>query len=181
MLEKLVVCGTGHRPDKLDNSWSVEHSISRSIQRELYSWLKLLLSNTRRLKVIVGGALGFDTHLALSALKLKSKNTSKVFLELALPHRDFSLRWSEEDRRVLDIILTYADRVHYVSNNKDFNITDLELRNRYMVRKSELVIALWDGSKGGTRNAFVFADRNSKPIIWLKPKEFGIYTGQGFG
>lgn len=177
----LVLCGTGHRPDKLNNSWEVTGKVARKIQQEIYQWLSILMQEHDSLHIIAGGALGFDTHLALSALKLKSKNTSKVFLELALPHRDFSLRWSEEDRRVLDIILTYADRVHYVSNNKDFNITDLELRNRYMVRKSELVIALWDGSKGGTRNAFVFADRNSKPIIWLKPKEFGIYTGQSFG
>ena len=180
MLERLVVCGTGHRPDKLGNSWSVEHSISRSIQRELYRWLKLLLSNTKRLKVIVGGALGFDTHLAIATLKLKQE-CDNVTLEVAIPHKDFNKRWNKDDIELFNTILSMSDNAHYVSDNSEFDISDLELRNRYMVRNSDLVIALWDGSSGGTSNAFHFANRNNKPIIWLKPKEFEIYTEERIG
>ena len=180
MLERLVVCGTGHRPDKLGNSWSVEHSISRSIQKEVYNWLKYILEHTDHLHVIAGGALGFDTHLALATLKLKQE-VGNVALEIAVPHKNFNGKWSGDDKEVFKLIASMSDEIHYVSTNSEFSLNDLELRNRYMVRKSDIVLALWDGSNGGTSNAFHFANRNNKPIIWLKPKEFEIYTEERIG
>lgn len=179
-MKKLVVCGTGHRPDKLGNSWSIESPISRSIQKEVYSWLKYILEHTDHLHVIAGGALGFDTHLALATLKLKQE-VDNVALEIAVPHKNFNGKWSVDDKEVFELIASMSDEVHYVSTNSEFSLNDLELRNRYMVRKSDIVLALWDGSNGGTYNAFTFAERNNKPIIWLKPKEFEIYTEERIG
>ena len=166
-----MICGTGHRPDKLGNSWSIFSKNAKIVQRNTYEWLLMLLENSDSLHVISGAALGFDTHLALATLKLKQQGYN-ITLEMAIPHVDFNNKWSQDDKDILSLITSVSDEITYVSQNKVFSpTTDLEGRNRYMIRKSDIVIALWDGSNGGTRNAFHFADRNNKPIIWIKPKD----------
>lgn len=48
----------------------------------------------------------------------------------------------------------------------------MQLRNKWMVDKSDIVIAVWDGSEGGTNNCVQYATENKKRIINLWKKEY---------
>jgi uncharacterized phage-like protein YoqJ len=47
----------------------------------------------------------------------------------------------------------------------------MQKRNEYMVDNSDIVIAVWDGSKGGTYNCVKYAEKLGKKIIVINPKE----------
>ena len=44
-----------------------------------------------------------------------------------------------------------------------------DLRNRAMVDDCDLLIAIWDGSPGGTANCVEYAERVLRPTLFLKP------------
>ena len=46
-------------------------------------------------------------------------------------------------------------------------------RNRYMVEKSSLVIAVYDGSDGGTRRTLEYAIREKVPFVDIDPNGVG--------
>ena len=41
-----------------------------------------------------------------------------------------------------------------------------------MVDNSDIIIAVWDGTKGGTYNCVQYAKKKNKEIIQINPKEF---------
>lgn len=45
----------------------------------------------------------------------------------------------------------------------------MQKRNEYMVDLADRVIAVWDGSKGGTANCIKYAEKVGKEIIKIKP------------
>ena len=45
----------------------------------------------------------------------------------------------------------------------------MEKRNEYMVDHSDIVIAVWDGSKSGTENCIKYAQKLNKRIIRINP------------
>lgn len=47
----------------------------------------------------------------------------------------------------------------------------MQKRNEYMTDNSDIVIAVWDGSKGGTANCVRYAKKLNKEIIVINPKE----------
>jgi len=48
-------------------------------------------------------------------------------------------------------------------------------RNEWMVDNSDYVIAVHDGSKGGTYNCIQYAKKNSKEITTLPPKTLKLH------
>lgn len=46
----------------------------------------------------------------------------------------------------------------------------MQKRNEYMVDNSDIVIAVWDGTKGGTYNCVKYAQKLEKKIIQINPK-----------
>jgi len=47
----------------------------------------------------------------------------------------------------------------------------MQKRNEYMVDNSNIVIAVWDGTKGGTYNCVKYAEKLGKEVIIINPKE----------
>ena len=45
----------------------------------------------------------------------------------------------------------------------------MQKRNEYMVDLADRVIAVWDGSKGGTANCVKYAEKVGKEIIRIEP------------
>lgn len=52
-----------------------------------------------------------------------------------------------------------------------YNPYKLQIRNEYMVDNADVVIAVWDGSKGGTCNCVNYAKKIGKNIIQINPKD----------
>lgn len=159
-MNNIVLAGTGHRPDKLGGY--DDHTADR-----LYL---LALAELRRIKpsvVISGMALGWDQALALAALD------SQVPVHAYVPFRGQESKWPVRSRSMYASILArVAKRV--VVCEGDYAAWKMNRRNEAMVNDCEGVLALWNGSPGGTANCVFYAKKMSKPVHncwakWLSP------------
>lgn len=112
---------------------------------------------------ISGMALGVDLDFAEIVLNLKYAKYPHITLECAFPCRNQTFRWKFKDKMRYWAIRKRADIVTYVSN---YYTPDCMLkRNRYMVDKSDLVIAAFNGvKKGGTWHTINYAKKKNKAI-----------------
>ena len=158
------ICLTGHRPDKLygynlnNKNWDI-----------LKEKLKDILRQYNPENAISGMALGCDTIFALAILELKEEGYP-INLICAVPFKGQENAWSDIDKRRYKIILEQADFVEIVSD-KPYSAYLLQKRNEYMVDNSDLVIAVWDGSSGGTKNCVDYAKKKNKDILYINPED----------
>ena len=160
----MVICVTGHRPNKLygydlnDPNWT-----------KLKDKLKELLIENNCSEAISGMALGVDTIFALAVLELKNEGHN-IKLHCAIPCRNHSKMWRMESVIIYNEILKQADTVKLVSD-EEYRPWHMQRRNVYMVGLSDKVIAVWDGSSGGTGNCVKYAEKENKEIIRINPYE----------
>lgn len=181
-----TICFTGHRPNKLGGyDWNTPKN--KVIIEKLRSEIISLINSTREydFKFICGGALGID-QMAFDILeKLKygtlHLNNLKMTLELAIPFSKQPIKWNYHDAKKYEIQKSQADIVTYVDRLEDYKIkgydediyypAKMQKRNQYMVDNSDVIIAVWDGTKGGTANCVSYAKKLGKEIISINPKE----------
>lgn len=155
---KMKVAVTGHRPNKL---WGYDLTHLNYIK--LQDKLGQVLKDIKCDYAISGMALGVDTIFALTALDIGIK------LECAIPCLNQSKMWSKKSRDTYNEILKLAHKVTYVSD-KPYAPRCMQLRNKYMVDIADKIIAVWDGSAGGTANCVRYAEKQGKPIYRIDPK-----------
>ena len=160
MSEKKTCCFTGHRPSKIGFSESSEEmtDLKNSIASEI-----LGLINDHGVRHFISGmALGIDTYAAETVLKLREIYPD-ITLECAVPCRTQSKKWSAANRERYNDILLKADKVTVL--HEYYNYTCMHDRDRYMVDNSDMVLAVWNGTPGGTAFTVNYARENSKEII----------------
>lgn len=157
---KAVICGTGHRPDKLGGYGVEVKNKLLILARDFLSSRELYGKEYKTTRVISGGALGWDTAIAQAALSLN------IPLTLALPFPGYEDRWPESSKMELYAMQHQADVVQYICK-EGYAGWKMQKRNEWMVDNCDLVLALWDGSSGGTGNCIAYANKVRKPIINL--------------
>ena len=153
MENNYICCFTGHR------------EISSKDTRRIPTALKKILFDeySKGARVFrAGGALGFDTLAALSVLELKKKYPD-VILELCLPCRDQSEKWTWYSKKIYNHILKNCDCVKYASEY--YTRSCMFDRNRMLVDGSRVCIAYYMGGSGGTAYTFNYAIRQGVEII----------------
>ena len=90
-----------------------------------------------------------------------------ITLECALPCHNQEKMWSKEYKKRYYDILSKADVIKYCSEFYTFRC--MQDRNMYMINHSSLVIALFNGSEGGTANTLKYATEHNKEIIIIEP------------
>ena len=114
-------------------------------------------------RFICGGALGVDL-IALNILyNLKKTSYPNLHIILALPHAGFTDRcWYKANTEETKMDEEHSDEVIHVDtiegyiSNKDAAATGIHLTekliktNQYRVDNSAYLLAVWDGSNGGT-------------------------------
>jgi len=162
MNKALKICVTGHRPNKM---YGYNLQDVRWIRlKELF---KRLLVENNCTEAITGMALGVDTIFALAVLELKDSGYD-IKLHCAIPCRNHSSKWINESVELYKKILARADVVKIVSD-EDYKPWLMQKRNEYMVDISDKVIAVWDGTSGGTGNCVKYAEKINKEIIKINP------------
>lgn len=153
----MIICGTGHRPDKL-GGYSAD--VFEKLKHTAIVWMA-----DRQVidKVVSGGALGWDQALAAAALELG------IPLTLALPFPGFEDRWPQKSKTFFYSLLHRADTVKYVCD-PGYAAWKMQARNEWMVDSSNQVLALWNGTTGGTSNCVKYAEKVGKPIVNLWDK-----------
>ena len=163
MEKELTCCFTGHRPQKLGFAENSEQGIA--LKNKISSEILGLVSERGVRHFITGMAQGVDTYAAETVLKLRDAFPD-ITLECAVPCRTQSLHWSGENRRRYEDIVSRADKVSILQNTYDRGC--MERRNRYMADNSDIVLAVWNGSTGGTANTVKYAEKHGKETIIIR-------------
>jgi uncharacterized phage-like protein YoqJ len=149
---KKIVAVTGHRPGKLGGYGA-----------DVLSRATLLAAKYLReldpKEVITGMALGWDTACALAAIRLH------IPLTAALPFEGQDRLWTLDQRAMYRCILTHAAEVVTIATGAADPFLNYQMRNVWMADRCEEVLALWDGSAGGTAHMVRYA---TGPGRWRK-------------
>lgn len=153
---------TGHRPNKMYG-----YNLKDAKWIELKNKFKEILKQNNCTEAISGMALGVDTVFALAVLELKNEDYP-IKLHCAIPCKNHSCKWTKESIDLYNEILSKADIVKLVSD-EEYKPWLMQKRNEYMVNLADKVIAVWDGTDGGTGNCVKYANKVKKDIIRILP------------
>jgi len=166
---------TGHRPPKL-GGYQTPNPIEQWVRASLRALLAKLLRDRPDLKMITGMALGADQICAEVCIDLG------IPFIAAVPFEGQEGRWPEQSQSKYRELLEQAERVVVVDEIATYH-TDrsvagkMERRNHWMLdHTDDLVIAVWNGTPGGTGNAVAGARERSHKILRLNPSTQTIST-----
>ena len=162
----MTVCFTGHRPQSLPFGSDEQHLKCIELKARLATEIQDMIARGAD-TFYVGMALGIDTFAAEAVLKEKEDNP-KIRLIAAIPCPNQSNSWSKENKERYDFILSQCDEKILVSPH--YFPGCMHVRNYYMVDRSDILIAVFDGvSKGGTASTIEYAIKKNLTVIELRP------------
>lgn len=150
---------TGHRPSKLaPKPICYSDQILKQLVRLCLAYFEVIEPK----RVTSGMALGVDMAAAIAALKLG------IELICAIPCEGQESRWPERSQKRYHQILRAAERkggsVHLVTAGK-YSVAKMLKRDRWMVKRGNLVFTIYNGSNGGTGHTVAYAKKLKRPII----------------
>ena len=151
----MIIAATGHRPVKFGG-------YSEEVYNDLVTLAKSYLSEVRPERVITGMALGWDQAWALAAIE------EAIPVVAAIPFVGQEAMWQTFQKARYFELLKYCDDVEYICD-PGYKPWKMQVRNEWMVDKSDHVCALWNGSDGGTANCVRYAESKAKTITNLWP------------
>lgn len=170
---------TGHRPNKLGNDYDLVSPLVLAISQEINKVLgELHLQYSGDIVLITGMALGIDTLFAQMAIE-----NDTPFIA-AIPFKGQEAIWPNKSKLRYYNILEKATRIVIVDENRDAlfeefkfykpatinnAVEKMQNRNMWMVDNCDILIAVWDGTPGGTANCVQYAT-NKKTILRIDPK-----------
>ena len=109
-------------------------------------------------------AKGVDTWAGEMVLEFKNIYPD-IKLVCALPYPTFALGTTENERCIRKKLLDNATLIHM--SYSTYSPLSFQSRNMWMVDNSSLVIALFTGESGGTRNTINYAQAQGLEIMNL--------------
>ena len=165
----MVCCVTGHRsvgfPFSRDSATKPYQRYIQALEDEIVS-----LVNQGYTHFITGMAEGADLDFAQAVILQQDKH-SFIELEAAYPYPPQPAKeWTE-----------YQERREWINERVKLKcvVSDhyyrgcMQKRNRYMVDKADIVLAIWNGKQsGGTWNTIKYAQSKNKPIKYIMLNDF---------
>ena len=172
----LRISFTGHRGNKL-GGYQGGNKIQKEVSKEIEKNLLDIIEKTKEKEIVFysGGAIGVDqiAFEIVDGLFLDENITIKN--NIAIPFKDQDRLWRINDKERYKSQKERADNVIYVDTEKGYEVSGTEegkydvrkmqKRNEYMVDNSDILIAVFDGSKSGTKNCIDYAKKHNKEII----------------
>lgn len=158
----MIIAGTGHRPDKLGGyDWHIYKKLVDLAVQSLHA--------RNPTKLITGMALGWDMALADAAVVL-----NLPFIA-AIPFEGQESRWSLMQRVHWQRLVKHAEKAVMVTGG-EYAPWKMQRRNQWMVDNCDSVLALYNGTEGGTANCVKYAEMVCKPVdnvwpAWLRITE----------
>ena len=153
----MIVAFTGHRPDKLGGFKLPNPTYSYVCQQIEKSLIEL-----KPEKVISGMALGVDQWAASIAHKLG------IPFIAAVPFAGQETVWPAASKSIYNKLISLASEVVIVCPGT-YSAAKMQVRNEWMVDRCDQLIAIWDGTKGGTGNCVDYATKVGKQIFRINP------------
>lgn len=158
----MILAVTGHRPPKIGG-----YSDTAPLRVAIRTQLRDILLALQPEFAISGMALGVDQDFAAEALALK------IPLIAAVPFRGQELAWPSTSQQHFHALLAQAAEVVYVSTG-GYAAWKMQRRNEWMVDHCDQLIAVWDGSSGGTAHCVRYAESRGRDIIRINPIELPL-------
>lgn len=141
---------TGHRVLKKDfDEYKLKEVIKQAVKRGYKTFL-------------IGMAKGFDMKCFETLLSL---NNSNLEIIACVPCDNQSEKYSEEDKVKYENLLKKSSKIIKI-NNKYFNGC-MQIRNRFMIDNSSLLIAYMYAERGGTLYTVNYAKKLNREIIYV--------------
>jgi uncharacterized phage-like protein YoqJ len=155
----MILALTGHRPNKLGGEYNHVGPVSSKIITVL---MAVILDNKPEY-IITGMALGADTLWAYAAIA-----TETPFIA-AIPFKGQENAWPHRSQVGYYELLGRAKEIVVVCQG-GYAPWKMQKRNEYMVDHCDRLVAVWDGSSGGTANCVAYAKTIGKPIDRINPR-----------
>jgi len=143
---------TGHQPYILGG-------YSNALDQGLYDLASGWLKANQPREVVSGLAAGWDTAVASAALD------QDIPLIAALAYQGQADQWPPEAKTVHEKLRDGASEIYQYSREKAHGC--YTRRDRWVLERGDIVLALWSGADGGTARAVATAQKLGKPIINL--------------
>jgi len=157
-------CFSGHRPEKLPWGGNEKDPRCLNLKARLEDAVETAIAKGYR-HFVVGMAAGVDLYCCEIVLSLRRRYP--ITLEAAVPCRTQAQRWAPSTRLRYEKLLSLCDRVTVLQEQYDSGC--MMRRNRYMVDHASLLIAVYDGGYGGTRNTVEYAMANRVEVVFIPP------------
>ena len=158
-------CFSGYRPEKLPWGADEENEHCIALKEKLFNTAdSIVISGIRHF--ICGMARGSDTYFC-EAVFLLRHNYAGITIEAAIPYEAQASGWREEEHSRYERLVSQCDFTTYV--NREYSKSCMQRRNRYMVDNSSVLLAVFDGKPGGTKNTLKYAAGKGLEIIEIAP------------
>jgi len=154
-----IMSATGHRPHKLNGEYDYDGPCSKYVISEITR----ILVEEKPDKCISGMALGSDTLYALVCLELG------IPLLAAIPFIGQEKKWPAKSQRLYKKILSNPLTTKKIISEGGYSVEKMHIRDKYMVDEANQILAIYDGSGGGTHYTVQYAIKNNKDIIYINP------------
>lgn len=178
----MKIAFTGHRPNKLGNDYDLKSLLIARIKHKIIDHLNELHDTLPIF--ITGMALGIDTLAAKIAIE------SKIPFIAAIPFIGQDSKWLNKSQEEYCNLLSQAQSIYLVDAGEyltyqqyllkrseyqglgkihlQYSPAKMQKRNEWMVDQCDILIAVWDGTSGGTANCVKYAEEK-KQIIRINP------------
>lgn len=155
----MIIAFTGHRPDKLGG-----YKLPNPTYIKVCQAIDKALKELKPEKIISGMALGIDQWAANIA-----HNLGIPFIA-AISFAGQESKWPTQSQKIYQALLKLSCEQIIVSPGA-YSVDKMMIRNQWMVDHSDMVIAVWDGTKGGTGNCVEYAKSINKDIFRIDPTQ----------
>ena len=147
----LTIGVTGHRPPRLGG-------YTAAVERRLATLAQQVLEQLRPARVLTGMAQGWDLAIAEACIR------GEIPFTAALAHPEPDATWPAAQRERFAAVLGRAAQVHTQAPARAPGVH--HARDRWIVERSDRLVALWDGTpSGGTYGAIRSARKRGVPVI----------------
>lgn len=168
----IACCFSGHRAEKLP--WRYNETEPECIA------LKALIAEMLRdaydagfRRFYCGMATGADTYFGEAVVSLRREHPD-VVLEAVIPFRGQERRWPKAQRARYARLEEQCDVVTVLHDA--YRRGCMQERNRYMVDRSSLLLAVYDERSGGTLSTVRYAEKKRITVVVLPVR--GLKSGQ---
>lgn len=164
MRKDKTCCFTGHRPEKLPWRYNEEDPRCLDLKGRLRGAVEEAYGAGMR-HFMCGMAQGADFYFCEAVLDLRSRLPG-ITVEAAIPCEEQAAKWRERERNRYFQLIAQCDMETLVQPNYDRGC--MLRRDRYMVDRSSMLIAVFNGTLGGTMYTITYAEKKALEIILLE-------------
>ena len=150
---------TGHRPDKI-GGYSLQSLLRKKVRKAISDKIKEIKPDYG----LTGMALGVDQDFADICIQLG------IPFVAIIPFKGQELAWPSASQEHYNFLLSKAHDKLIVTPG-GYQAWKMHKRNEELVHQCHELLAVWDGSSGGTAHCVAFAEKKGVPIHRINPKE----------